>query len=180
VEFDLLLEAFERLERHPNPIVAVLHGMSLAGGWELALHCDVRFAAPDARFGMPLARLGLVPPYPAVVRLVQVAGAAAATDLLMSAGLIDGVRAHALGLVTHLAAPEVLVGAATDYARQIAGLAPLSIREIKRLLAHAVPTPEPAAYAAFDAARRTITASEDTDEGLRAFLERRPASFKGR
>ncbi len=180
VEFDLLLEAFERLERHPNPVVAVLQGTSLAGGWELALHCDVRFAAPDARFGMPLARLGLVPPYPAVVRLVQIAGVAAAMDLLISAGLIDGTRAHALGLVTHLVPSDTLVGAATDYARQVAALAPLSIREIKRLLAHAVPAPDSAAYAAFDAARRTITASRDTDEGLRAFLERRRPTFLGR
>lgn len=180
VEFDLLLEAFERLERHPNPVIAVLQGTSLAGGWELALHCDIRFAAPDARFGMPLARLGLVPPYPAVVRLVQIAGAAAATDLLLSANLIDGTRAHALGLVTHLAPAGELLRTATDYARHVAALAPLSIREIKRLLARAVPTPDQAVYADFDAARRIVTASQDTDEGLRAFLERWPATFHGR
>jgi enoyl-CoA hydratase/carnithine racemase len=180
VEFDLLLEAFERLEKHPNPVIAVLQGTSLAGGWELALHCDIRFAAPDARFGMPLARLGLVPPYAAVVRLVQIAGAAAATDLLLSAQLIDGTRAHAFGLVTHLVDGDRLAATAIDYARQIAALAPLSVREIKRLLTHAVPTPDPAIVAGFDAARRTISGSEDTTEGLQAFLERRPALFQGR
>jgi enoyl-CoA hydratase/carnithine racemase len=179
VEFDLLLEVFGRLERHPNPIVAVLQGTSLAGGWELALHCDVRFTTPDARFGMPLVRLGLVVPYPAAVRLVQIAGAAAATDLLLSAQLIDGRRAHALGLATHLVEADRLIGAATEYAAAIAGLAPLAVRETKRLLAHAVPTPAPAEYAAFDAVRRAITASRDTEEGLRAFLERRTPVFTG-
>ena len=180
VEFTLLLEAFTRLEHHPNPIVAVLQGTSLAGGWELALHCDVRFASPTARFGMPLVRLGLVVPYPAATRLVQLAGAAAATDLLLSGALIDGARAHQLGLVSHLVDEATLLSAARDYAARLADLAPLSVRETKRLLAHVIRTPESAEYEAFDRARRLVTASEDTAEGLRAFLERRPARFSGR
>ena len=180
VEFTLLLEAFARLEHHPNPIIAVLQGTSLAGGWELALHCDVRFAAPTARFGMPLVKLGLVVPYPAASRLVHLAGAAAATDLLLSGGLIDGVRAQQLGLVSHLVDEATLLPAACDYAARIADLAPLSVRETKRLLAHVIRTPDPAEYEPFDRARRQVTASEDTAEGLRAFLERRPARFNGR
>lgn len=180
VEFTLLLEAFERLERHPNPIIAVLQGTSLAGGWELGLHCDIRFAAPSSRFGMPLVKLGLVVPYPAASRLVHLAGAAAATDLLLSGALIDGVRAHQLGLVSHLVEEEALATAARDYATRLAALAPLSLRETKRILAHVIRTPEPAEYEAFDRARRQVTASEDTAEGLRAFLERRPARFAGR
>lgn len=180
VEFTLLLEAFHRLEHHANPIIAVLQGTSLAGGWELALHCDVRFAAPTARFGMPLVKLGLVVPYPAATRLVHLAGAAAATDLLLSGSLIDGGRAHQLGLVSHLADEATLLDAARDYANRIAGLAPLSVRETKRLLARVIRTPEPAEYESFDRARRQVTASEDTAEGLRAFLERRPARFTGR
>jgi enoyl-CoA hydratase/carnithine racemase len=179
VEFGRLLDAFDRLDRHPNPTIAMLQGTSLAGGWELALHCDIRFATPDARFGMPLARLGLVVPYPAAVRLVQIAGIAATTDLLLSGELIDGSRAHALGLVTHLVAPDALHAAATSHAAKIAALAPLAVREMKRLLRHAAPAPTPEAFADFDAARRRITGSADTEEGLKAFLERRPAVFRG-
>src|SRR5262245_11676733 len=130
VEFSRLVEVFERLDSHPNPTLAILQGTSLAGGWELALHCDIRFTAPDSRFGMPLARLGLVVPYPAAARLVQIAGIAAATDLLLSAELIDGTRAHALGLATHLAAANDLENAATVHATKIAALAPLAIREM--------------------------------------------------
>lgn len=180
VEFARLIEVFERLDRHPNPTIAVLQGTSLAGGWELALHCDIRFAAPDARFGMPLARLGLVVPYPAAVRLLQIAGVAAATDLLLSGELIDGTRAHALGLATHLIAADTLQAAAAAHAAKIAALAPLAVREMKRILRHASPMPDAATHAEFDAARRRITGSHDTEEGLRAFLERRPARFTGR
>lgn len=180
VEFEKLIEVFERLDRHPNPTIAALQGTSLAGGWELALHCDIRFGAPDARFGMPLARLGLVVPYPAATRLLQIAGVAAATDLLLSAELIDGTRAHALGLITHLVEASGLAAAAAGHAAKIAALAPLSVREMKRLLRHAAPRPDLAVYAEFDAARRRITGSADTEEGLKAFLERRPARFLGR
>lgn len=180
VEFTRLIEVFERLDRHPNPTIAVLQGTSLAGGWELALHCDIRFASPDARFGMPLAKLGLVVPYPAAVRLLQIGGVAAATDLLLSAELIDGPRAHMLGFVTHLVDGLSLQEAAVTHAAKIAALAPLSVREMKRLLRHAAPMPNPSTHAEFDEARRRITGSADTEEGLRAFLERRPARFSGR
>jgi enoyl-CoA hydratase/carnithine racemase len=180
VEFARLVDVFERLDRHPHPTIAVLQGTSLGGGWELALHCDIRFAAPEARFGMPLAKLGLVPPYAAAMRLLQIAGVAAATDLLLTAELIDGRRAHALGLVTHLADLQQLDNAASSHAAKIAALAPLAVREMKRILRHAVPMPDPASHQAFDEARRRITASADTVEGLMAFLERRPASFTGR
>lgn len=180
VEFTRLIEVFDRLDRHPNPTIAVLQGTSLAGGWELALHCDIRIASADARFGMPLARLGLVVPYPAAVRLLQIAGMAAASDLLLSADLVDSVRAYALGLVTHLSDPEELDAKAAAHAARIAALAPLAVREMKRLLRHAAPPPPPSAYAEFDERRRRITASADTEEGLRAFLERRPPRFTGR
>jgi enoyl-CoA hydratase/carnithine racemase len=180
VEFDLLLEAFQRLEHYPRPTVAVVHGTSLAGGWELALHCNVRIAAPDAKFGMPLARLGLVAPYAAVRRLVQIGGSAAATDLLLSASLITGRRAYELGFVTHLADENDLLAFAHDYAARIAALAPLAVAEMKRVLAHVMAAPDSSDVARFDEARRRITGSADTAEGLRAFLERRPPAFTGR
>jgi enoyl-CoA hydratase/carnithine racemase len=180
VEFARLIQVFALLDRHPHPTIAVLQGTSLAGGWELALHCDIRLAAPDARFGMPLARLGLVVPYPAAVRLLQIGGVAAATDLLLSGDLIDGTRAHALGFATHLAENASLDEAAAAHAAKIAALAPLAVREMKRILRHAAPMPDPASYRDFDEARRRITGSADTEEGLRAFLERRPAQFSGR
>jgi enoyl-CoA hydratase/carnithine racemase len=180
VEFVRLVEVFERLDAHPSPTIAVLQGTSLAGGWELALHCDIRFAAPDAKFGMPLARLGLVVPYPAATRLVQIAGLAAATDLLLSAELIDGSRAHQLGLASYLTPASELDSAARAHASKIAALAPQSIREMKRLLRHIAPMPDRSAFQEFDEARLRITGSADTEEGLRAFLERRPANFTGR
>lgn len=180
VEFARLVETFERLDAHPNPTIAILQGTSLAGGWELALHCDIRFAAPDARFGMPLARLGLVVPYQAAARLVQIGGIAATTDLLLSADLIDGTRAHQLGLVTRLAAAPDLDAAATAYAERMSALAPLAVREMKRLLRRVAPMPDHATVQEFDEARHRITGSADTEEGLRAFLERRAAHFIGR
>ena len=119
-------------------------------------------------------------PYAAAARLVHLAGLAAATDLLLSAELIDGVRANALGLATHLVDAASLVAAAEAHAVKIAALAPLAVREMKRLLRYVAPMPDPATYAAFDQARRDVTRSADTEEGLRAFLERRPPHFTGR
>jgi enoyl-CoA hydratase/carnithine racemase len=129
---------------------------------------------------MPLARLGLVVPYAAASRLLQIGGVAAATDLLLSGELIDGRRAHALGLATHLCEPLDLQRAAVAHAQKIAALAPLAVREMKRILRHASPMPDPESHRDFDEARRRITASADTVEGLSAFLERRPAQFTGR
>jgi enoyl-CoA hydratase len=179
VDHSLLQQLFERLDQHVNPTLAAVHGVALAGGCELALHCDIRIATPAARFGMPLARLGIVVPFVLAARLIKIAGSAAAADLLLTAELVDGEKAVQLGLATRLVPADRLEAETAAVAAKIAANAPLAVREMKRVLRAAAPSSAPASVDEFETARRRISHSEDVREGLRAFAERRAPVFHG-
>ncbi len=178
VDYGLLPAVFHALDTHRNPTVAVVQGVALAGGLELALHCDIRMASTTARVGMPLARLGLVVPWFAAERLVALCGIAAARDLLLTAELVDARGGERLGLFTRLAAPDRLEAEAAGLAGGIAQLAPLALRGMKRVLARTQPHLS-AGHAELDEERLRISRSEDAAEGLAAFLERRTPQFRG-
>lgn len=93
---------FQRIAEHPWPTVAVVEGWALGGGCELALACDIRLSTPDASWGLPEVRLGLVPSAGGMTRLAALVGTGAATDLILSGRGIDGTEAHRLGLVQRL------------------------------------------------------------------------------
>jgi enoyl-CoA hydratase/carnithine racemase len=178
-DYELLPEVFERLGSHRNPTVAMVHGAGVAGGCELALHCDIRIGSPAAKFIMPLARLGLVLPCQAAERLVAVAGKTAAADMLLTGDAIDGIRAERIGLLTRLVDADQLEAQTEAIVRLIGTNAPLSLRAMKAMLAALGPTFRPDDLERFDAERVAISRSEDMREGLRAFFERRPATFTG-
>ena len=179
VDHSLLQEVFRRIDEHVNPTLAAVQGAALAGGCELALHCDIRIAAPTARFGMPLARLGIVVPFVLAQRLITIAGAAAAADLLLTADLVDGEKALQLGLATRLVPAEALEAETAAVAAKIAANAPLAVREMKRVLRGAMGSSVTSAAAEFEESRRRISESDDVREGLLAFAERRPPVFRG-
>jgi enoyl-CoA hydratase/carnithine racemase len=156
-----------------------VQGPAFAGGCELALHCDIRIGTPDARFAMPLARLGLVAPSYAIKRLIETAGLSATRDLLLTADVIDGVAAVRTGLLTRLVSPDELDGSVDNLARQVAECAPLSLREMKRAIARMTSAIEPQVLSDLDAARIGISRSADMREGLQSFLERRKPVFRG-
>src|SRR5688572_13218376 len=135
VDYDLLPAVFRALDGHRNPTVAAVQGVALAGGLELALHCDIRIASTTARAGMPLARLGLVVPWFAAERLAAICGIAAARDLLLTAEIVDASRAERLGLFTRVADAGRLEADAAELTAAIARLAPLALRGMKRVLA---------------------------------------------
>src|ERR1043166_10347168 len=93
-----VVELFHQLEALRHSTIAMVHGDALAGGCEMALHCDLRVAADVARFGMPLARLGLVVPFALTCKLVEVIGAAFTRQFLLTAQPIDATRAYEIGL----------------------------------------------------------------------------------
>ena len=134
IDHGLLEGVLNRLDHHCNPTIAVIQGPALAGGCELALHCDVRIASPEASIGMPLARVGIVVPSNLARRLVDTVGIAAAYDLLLTGESVDGARAFQLGLVTRLASAETLAERTSALARRLAANAPLAVLEMKRLL----------------------------------------------
>jgi enoyl-CoA hydratase/carnithine racemase len=180
VDHSRLQELFVRLDGYPNPTIAAVQGVAMAGGCELALHCDLRIVSPDARFGMPLARIGIVVPFVLAQRLTDLMGLPTARDLLLTGDTIGGERAFQLGLATRLTTTDALAADVRHLAERIAANAPLSVREMKRLLRKTAASAALGGDPQFDEARRQISQSDDVREGLQAFLERRTPAFRGR
>jgi enoyl-CoA hydratase/carnithine racemase len=180
VEYPEIEGALHELERCPVPTIAMMQGDAIAGGLELALHCDLRVAGASARMGMPLAKIGLVVPYPLTQKLLDTVGTVKTKEMLFTGALLDAESALRAGLVTRVVPDADLAAATRALAADIAVNAPLSLRTMKAAINEAngfrnkKPSPELAAQAA--ATRR----SEDLQEGLRAVFEKRRAVFHGR
>ncbi len=171
--------ALEVLEHCPQPTIAAVQGDAVAGGCELALHCDLRLAADVARFAMPLARIGLAVPVGLTWKLVDAIGAAATSELLFTGEPIGAETALALGLVNRVVAAPDLDAAVTALARQIAHNAPLSLRAMKAFIRRAAEQRKSWRRDDLDELHRRVRASADLREGLAAQRERRPPVFKG-
>lgn len=180
VDHSRLEAVFRALDEFTRPTIAAVQGVALAGGCELALHCDLRIVTPEARFGMPLARLGIVVPFGLAQRLTDTIGFAAAKDLLFTADLIGGERAYQLGFATRLSTAAALRDDTDALAQKVAANAPLAIREMKRVINRTVSSTRALHDAELEAARQAVSRSDDVREGLQAFLERRTPAFRGR
>jgi enoyl-CoA hydratase len=172
--------ALDEIVSFPAPVIAAVNGPALGAGMQLAVACDLRVVAPNATFGIPAARLGVMISSTNVERLAALVGPGAARDVLLTARILDVDAAEPLGLVQRRA-PDA-VDAARELATEIAGLAPLSEAGHKRAL-----TLVAAAGTLSDAARAELSdleavafSSADLQEGLAAFAEKRPPDFQGR
>lgn len=157
----------------PIPTIAAVDGPALGAGSQLAIFCDLRVATPASKFGIPAARLGLVIDHGTIERLTREFGWPIARAMLLGAEQYDAAALHAAGAVHRLGGLDV----ALDWARQIAGMAPLTIAGHK--IALEASAPPPGAHEAVDAARIAAWRSSDAAEGRTAFLEKRPAQFTG-
>ncbi|MDQ1687159.1 MAG: enoyl-CoA hydratase [Frankiaceae bacterium] len=157
----------------PIPTIAAVEGFALGAGMQLAAACDLRVAAPDARFGIPAAKLGLMVDHWTVRRVQRVAGEGTARAMLLAAEEVDGDAAVRLGLAQRSGRLED----ALSWADQIALLAPLTLAGHKLALNRFGPEPEPDALV--DAAIAKAWGSADLREGMVAFKERRRPHFKG-
>jgi len=170
--------AFWAVARCSKPVVAMIRGFCLGGGFGLALSCDLRIAAENAVFGIPAARLGIGYP-PGAMKLVTAAiGAPAARDLFFTARRIGAREAERLGVVQRVVPDGELETAVLALAQDIAGNAPLTIRAAKAAIDEATglarPGVDPTALAGL------CFESADAAEGRRAFLEKRSPVFTGR
>jgi enoyl-CoA hydratase/carnithine racemase len=175
--------AIEAIAAFPFPTVAALNGHAIGGGLELAVSCDLRLAAAGIRLGMPPARLGLIYSHTGLRTFLDAIGAPRTRELFLRARPVDAERALTWGLVNEVVEPAELERAAVAYAAEVASNAPLSLAGNKRVLRELL-----AAEGALDPAverelidlRESCFQSEDFQEGVRAFGEKREPRWRGR
>jgi enoyl-CoA hydratase len=160
------------------PVVGAANGTAVGGGLELLLGCDVVVASTDARFGFPEVKRGLFPAGGGTLLGTRVP-LAFASEMLLTGELIPAARAHEIGLVNAVAAPDEVLTSALAYAERIAANAPLGLAATKELLRLGVSDAE-RWLVRRDEWRATVFASADATEGATAFVERRPPVWQGR
>jgi enoyl-CoA hydratase/carnithine racemase len=168
---------FHRLEQLQAPVVVGIDGAALGGGTEITLACDIRIAARGAQMGLPEVTLGIFPGAGGTHRLVRSVGQAHARDLMMTGRRITGEEACAIGLVSRAVPDGEASATARALARELAAGATEAIRTIKRLAMAADDVPPIPAFAAEAAEWGLVRRSANAQEGLSAFLEKRPAAF---
>jgi enoyl-CoA hydratase/carnithine racemase len=172
--------AVEAIAALPMPTIAAIRGYALAGGSELAVACDLRVAATDAVLGFPEVKIGIFPGAGGVLRLPKLVGSGAARDLLFSGRRVVAEEALDLGLIDRLVAPDEVLPEATELAEMIAANAPLAVRAVKRALADSAARPHEEARRIVNSLRAALDGTDDYEEGLAAFAERRSPRFTGR
>jgi len=170
---------FHAVESYPLPVVAVVQGNAIAGGCEIALHCDFVVAAEDARFGMSLAQIGLAPSWFLAKKLLEVAGPVGAREILLLGDPLPATKLHKLGMIARVAPAEDLDSEADAVVQRLVQNAPLSLRAIKALLLREMTFRDGIQHADVDELIKAASGSEDAIEGKRARLQKRPANFKG-
>jgi enoyl-CoA hydratase/carnithine racemase len=171
---------FQLWEELPQPVVAAVRAPAVGGGLEMVLVCDLVVADPEARFGLPEVRIGLMPGAGGTQRLPRRIGTGPAKELLLLGTAITAARAHELGLVTRISAPGAALEEALALARELAALPAVAVRAIKQ----AVNGHRDGSFAAGLERERSlffeIVATEDVQEGYRAFVEKRTPRFSHR
>ena len=168
-----------RIVTYPLPVVAIVHGPAIAGGNELALHCDFVVASTSAIFGMSLSQIGLAPTWFLAKKLMEVAGPVAAREILLLGEPLPSKRLYDLGIITRLAEPDSLQDAAQAIIDRLAANAPLSLKNMKAMLVRQMAFRDTTQYDDLNSEVKKISASSDAMEGVQARLERRQPLFRG-
>lgn len=172
--------ALARLEALPVVTIAAVNGFALGGGDELALACDLVYASEKARFGQPEVNLGLLPGWGGTQRLARRVGSMRALEIVLSGEMYDAARAKELGLCLEVLTAEKLLPHALAKAKVIASRGPVAVAAAKRALRAGTDAGLAQGLALEAEAFGLLFSTEDMREGTRAFLEKRPAQFKGR
>ncbi|QSO50767.1 enoyl-CoA hydratase/isomerase family protein [Alicyclobacillus curvatus] len=163
-----------------KPIIAAVNGFALGGGCELALACDMIIAGEDAKFGQPEVKLGVMPGAGGTQRLTRLIGKPRALELLLTGRPISADEAYQLGLVNRVVQSEACVKEAMGLASEIGRQAPVAVQLIKEAVGQALDTDLQTGMEFERNAFYLLFATEDKNEGMRAFLEKRKPSFQGK
>ena len=167
------------IENFPKPVIAAVNGFALGGGCELAMACDIRIAAENARFGQPEVNLGVIPGFGGTLRLARLVGKGRAKELIFTGDMIDAQEAYRIGLANKVATAEELLAKARKMATKIASKGPVAVRFAKESVDNGLEMDLDRA-GRFEAGLFGLCfATTDQKEGMQAFLEKRPAKFTG-
>ena len=174
-----LHSVFRRIETLDKPTICAINGWALGGGTELLLCTDIRIAAQSAKLGLPEINLGLFPGAGGSQRLLRQISPCKAKELMFTGDRIDASEALNLGLINRVVADADVVSESLVLAAKIAGKSPLVLKLLKRTLNDGAEMPLPSALRHEQAMIGLVLDTKDAHEGCRAFLEKRPAQFKG-
>ena len=166
------------LETMPKPTIAAVNGFALGGGCELALACDLRYAARTAKLGQPEINLGIIPGWGGTQRLARVCGLGAAKDLILTGRIVDADEALRIGLVNGVHDP--VLEKVREVGALLASKSPLALAAAKRALNHALQGDHVGNLEREADEFGTLFASEDAHEGMTAFAQKRAPHFTGR
>ena len=169
-----------RIEKLDIPTIAAVNGFALGGGCELALSCDIILASEKAKFGQPEVTLGITPGFSGTQRLPRRIGVSKAKELIYTGKMIKADEAEKIGLVNAVVAPEELMDAAVNMARDIAKNAPIAVRYSQACIDRGLQTDIDDGIAVENELFAMCFASADQKEGMTAFLEKRPAVFQNK
>lgn len=174
------LNVFRSLENLPVPVIAVVNGYALGGGCELAMSCDWILASENAAFGQPEVNLGIPPGFGGTQRLLRLVGRGTAMEMLMTGRQVKADEALRIGLATKVYPQEELMAKALEVARLIKTKGPIAVRLAKEVVQRGQDLDLENACVLESEVFGLAFSTEDQGEGMRAFLERRPAAFRGR
>jgi len=172
-----IIDAIENLGK---PVIACVNGFALGGGCELAMACTMRLASENAKLGQPEVKLGLIPGYGGTQRLSRLVGKGVAMQLVLTGEMISAQEAHRIGLVNEVVPAGELIARAEAIAAKIIAHAPLAIQYAMEAVNRGLDLPLADGLFLEATLFGVCCATEDKNEGTKAFLEKRPAQFKGK
>lgn len=171
--------ACDRLESMPKISIAAITGFALGGGFELALACDLRYAAANAKLGQPEIRIGVIPGAGGTQRIAWLAGVGVARDLIYTGRQVEAEEARMLALVERVVPADELPAVAVEDARTFARGPRLALAAAKEAILQVVQGPAPAGLRREREVFLGLFGTADQQEGMQAFLENRPPAFRG-
>lgn len=167
------------IQKMPQPVIAALNGLALGGGWELALACDIRIASKNAKVGLPEINLGVIPGGGGTQRMVELSGLARTKEMIFTGRILAADDAYSLGMLNRVVEPENLMTAVQESALAMAVKSPIALRLAKAAINK---TQESILSDGLDYEIERFAdcfSYQDQKEGMQAFLEKRPAKFRG-
>jgi len=172
-----ICSAFENLEK---PVIAAINGYALGGGLETAMSCDIRIASENARMGQTEVNIGLIPGWGGTQRLTRLVGATKAKELIYTGKIIDAKTAEQFGIVNMVVSADKLKETVRQFAAELAQKAPVALKVAKAVINKGAEISLDAAIALEREGFGVAASTEDLQEGVSAFIEKRKPTFKGK